>query len=222
MATKTAKKEAITATTPTGRLINESMFEKDAYVDPRTQKEGKAAYKIEMAFEPNDVQGSDASPNDFEERICDAIEAEWGPAAVDAFMNGDIKCFLDGDKLARKREEKQKEGTAYKGKLVLRANTIYSKNGVDGPGGIEVWTPDLKPIDFSNRDQIYPGVYIQAAVTINCYEDRDGDKCVGFYLNGVQKIKDGEPLVQKKSSAGAFKPVGRVDGAATTRSRRAG
>lgn len=219
---KKERREPITATTPTGRLINASLFEKDVYVDERTGKEGTPQYKLEMTFDPNDVQGDDKNPNYFEDRIFDAIEAEWGKGAIDDFINGKIKCFVEGDKLAKKREQKGKEGSAYKGKLVLRATTVYNKDGADGPGGIQVFGPDVSPIDFANQGEIYLGCYVQANVTIHCYDDNNGDPAIKFYLNAVQKVKEGERLVPKKDMAGAFKPVGRTEGAASGRRSRAG
>lgn len=220
MATET-KKETPVHLLPVGRLINASLFEKDAYTDPQTQKEGTASYKIELAFDPKDVEGEGVA---IEEAILDALEEKWGAKAADDYLDGKIiGPFISGDKLAERRAEKGKEGTAYKGKLVARANTIYNKDGQDGPGGIQVWDENVKPVAIANSNVVYPGCYGQAAVTLHCYLDNRGDKCVKFYLSAFQKTGDGEKLIAAKDTSTLFKPVAKPAGAAdasTGRRRR--
>lgn len=211
-AKKVKKPESVTFTTPTGRLINSSLFEKDIYVDERTGKEGGPKYKIEVAFNPDDVQGEKT----IEDMILDAACEVWGDAAEDEYLDGKIKFFIDGDIIAKGREDKGKQGDAYKGKLVLRADTMFNKDGVDGPGGIQVFAPDLSPIDFASQGEIYPGCMVQINISLDPYiSSFGGFKAIKAYLNGVQKVGEGERLIAKKDMAGAFKPVGRAAGAAT-------
>lgn len=217
----TTKKEVKTFLLPIGRLINEALFEKDVYTDARG-KEGTPYYKLELAFEPKDVEGEGT----IEDALIDAAIAEWGDAAEDWFIDGKIKSpFLSGDKLAQKRAEKGKEGDAYKGKIVIRANTIYNFNGQDAPGGIQVYDENVKQVTAANRQAIYPGCFGQAAVTISPYLDNAGEKALKFYLSAFQKTGDGEPLVATKDHSALFKPVSKPTGGeaepVTGRRRRA-
>lgn len=191
---------------PIGRLINEALFEKDAYVDARTEKAGVPKYKVEIAFEPGDVTGEDT----FEDELIEAACTEWGDGAEKDFLNGKIRSpFIDGNKLAERREKKGKEGDAYKGKLVLRADTLYNLNGQDAPGGIQVFDENAKAIGPANRQVIYPGCMGIVAVTVHCYQDNDGDPAMKCYLSAFQKTGDGEKLISSADHSTLFKPVGK-------------
>lgn len=221
MANTAAKKEpAQVHLLPEGRLINESLFEKDVFTDARG-KEGTPQYKVEIAFDPEAVTGEGT----IEDALIAAACKEWGDTeeVENAFLDGKIRSpFLSGDNLAAKREAKGKEGDAYKGKLVLRMNTIYNKDGQDAPGGIQVFAPDVSEIGIANRSEIYPGCYGQAAGVIHCYLGNDGERALKFYLNAFQKTKDGERLIAQRDHSTLFKPVGRDAGGESTgrRSRR--
>ena len=130
-----AKQEVEIFTLPEGRVINCALFEKDVYVNPKGEA-GKPSYKIEIAFDPDDVEGEDT----FEDKLIDFAIEKWGDGAEEDFLDGKIRNpFLDGDKLAKRREANEKPGDAYKGKLVIRAHTLFNRDGRDGPGGIAVW-----------------------------------------------------------------------------------
>lgn len=219
MASRTAVKqeeEKFVFTSPTGRLINESVFEKDVYVDERG-KEGTPQYKVEVAFDRKDVEGEGT----IEDVILDAIVAKWGKSAEDEYLDGKIKAFLDGDKLAREREARNKPGDAYKGKLILRASTIYNKDGQDAPGGIPLYMPDLSEITFANKGEIYPGCFVQVGITVSPYVSSfTGDHAIKFYLQALQKISDGEKLITPVDRSVLFKKIeGRTENS-TRRSRR--
>ena len=220
-----AKKETIQVMLPEGRVINESLFEMDVYTDEKTEKEGTPKYKVELAFDPKDVTGEGTVEDDLIEAAC----LEWGDPAEQEFLDGKIKSpFLVGDKLAARREAKGKEGDAYKGKLVVRADTIFNLNGQKGaPGGIQVLDENVKPIGMLQRAAIYSGMFGQALVTISCYtktnDDGDEVKAMKFYLTAFQKTKDGDKLGGSSDHSSAFKPVGKpvqAAGAEPTKSRR--
>lgn len=203
----TTKTEKVTLLTPVGRLINESLLEKDKF-----NEEAKAAYKIEMAFEPGDLE-------EIEEALGRAAEEKWGAGAYDLYFDdGIVDPILDGDKLAARREEKGKPGDAYKGKAVIRAHTIYNKDGQDAPGGIAVYGPEYPAeIGPANRQELYIGCYGQMALTIGTYDDRSGNHALMFYLCAFQKTGDGERLVTARDYSEVFKPVGRKEGEGKTR-----
>lgn len=183
---------------PEGRLINAALFVKDVYKDPETGQEGNPRYKVELAIDPDAPgfmgEGTEEEPT-VEDRIVWAAEDKWGEAGVKAFDNGDLVTpFIKGDKLAEDREERGKKGDAYKGKIVVRADTKYNKDGEDGPGGVSVYRADLTEIDPADRAEIYRGCFGIAQVTCWAYKNNRGEKCVKFYLTAFQKSRDGEKL----------------------------
>lgn len=206
------RKEVETILTPEGRLINENLFEKDKF-----NEEAKPSYKIEMAFDPADL-------NDLEEKLAQAAVDKWGKGAYDDYYdNIIISPVLDGDQMARRREEKDKEGDAYKGKLVIRAHTIFNKHGQDAPGGVMVYGPEVEEIGPAQRQEVYTGCYGQAALTVGTYiESRSGDHALMFYLGAFQKTQDGDRLMSARDYSKTFKPVGRAEGEGTKRRRARG
>ncbi len=209
----TEKKEIKRILLPEGRIINHSLFVKDQFNDDATP-----GYKIEMAFEPDDL-------DPVEGELAAAALAKWGAGADDAYYDEKIiSPVLYGDRLAQRREEKGKQGDAYMGKLVIRAHTIFNKHGQDGPGGVQVYGPDVAEIGGAQAHEIYAGCYGQAVVTIGTYdESRSGDHALMFYLSAFQKTRDGEPLVSAADHSEMFKPVGRdQEGGTGGRRRRKG
>ncbi len=217
-----AKQEVEIFTLPEGRVINCALFEKDIYVNLKGEA-GKPSYKIEIAFDPADVEGEDT----FEDKLIDAAVEKWGDGAEADFLDGKIRTpFLDGDKMAAKRERNEKPGDAYKGKLVIRPHTLFNRDGRDGPGGIAVWNDgadgEVGPIEPMQADQVYPGCYGKVAITINTYEDNDGESCLMLYLSAFQKTRDGDRLLTPRDTSKLFEPVGRKKGEASKRRTRKG
>ena len=205
-------------TLPEGRVINCSLFEKDIYKGS-DGKEGKPSYKIELAFDPEDISGEET----VEDSLIDAACEEWGDGAEEDFLNGEIRDpRKDGDKMAKNRERKGKPGDAYEGKLVIRADTIFNKHGEDGAGGIQVWNENVEEVTAVEREQIYAGCYGIAAVTVSTYMDFDGNPAMKFYLSAFQKTKDGERLMTPRDTSELFKPVGREKGGKSKRRSRKG
>ncbi len=213
---------------PRGRLINHSLFEKDAFDEKSTP-----SYKIEVAIDPNEPGLSEVVDTLYNS-ACDFFNLPEKPEPFLDIDNRDsnksiITPFLDGDALAAKRAEKGKQGDAYKGKYVVRSNTIFNRHGQDAPGGATVFDEDVNEVTIANADVIYPGCFVQVAVALGFYvNDKTGQKGTKFYLKAVQKVGDGERLVQAKDYRSVFKPVGRASAAPSAegdggvRRRRAG
>lgn len=221
---KVEKKEVKIFMLPPGRLINSSLFEKDQFDERSTP-----SYKVEIAFPKTpDVLGP------FFEALLGHADATWQDTdkdgkPVENVLNIDggdiISGVLDGDKQAKKREAKGKAGDAYADHWVIRANTIYNKDGADGPGGIAVYDENVDLVTIVNASVIYNGCMVQAGVTIDDYEDdRSGNHAMKSYLTAVQKVGDGERLVSARDNSSLFKPVGKPAGAAdaTTGRRKRG
>jgi len=200
------EKDDNTFTLPEGRLINHSLFVKDQF-----NKKAVPSYKIEMAYEAGVL-------DDFYEDLLDAAVDRWGEGAD---KDDDLVIpILDGDKLARKREKKDKPGDAYKGMEILRANTQFNKHGEDDDGGICVYDLDTSEIGAGSKGKIYQGCYGHMACTIGTYENNDGDNALTLYLVAFQKSKDGEKLITPKDHSKLFKPVGRKASGGGRRSRK--
>lgn len=196
MTTKTEEADLKTIVFLEGRVINCSLFEKDKYDDKAT-----AQYKIEMAYDPDDII-------DAEDKIVDFIINEWGASAEDLYNDGEIEGpVIEGDELAERRERKGKAGDAYKGKLVIRFNTQFNKMGQNAPGGIAVYDLDVSSIEPVDQAKVYNGCYGVVAGTISKYETNKGKKAVKVYLNAFQKTKEGEPLAANSDYSKVFTPV---------------
>ena len=180
---------------PVGRVINHSLFRKEQFNEKATP-----SYKIELAFDKGEL-------DDFHNQCLDYANETWGAGSEDAV----IIPIKDGDEMAAKRKKDGKPGDAYAGKDVIRANTIYNKDGDDGDGGIQVLNVDVSPIGPANASEIYLGCLGIAAVTFGNYQDQaTGNNAITLYLAAFQKTADGERLVTAKDYSGLFKPVGRV------------
>lgn len=190
------------------RVINQSLFTKDRFNDRSTP-----SYKLEVA-----IPDSHEFLAELEDRMCDFADRKWGDGAGD---DEDLVLpFIDGGKLKKKREKRGKDGSAYEGMTVLRMNTIYNKDGVDGPGGIQVFDADAEEISPSRQGEIYPGCYGIPAVTLSGYEDDDGNNALKLYLVAFQKTADGEKLVRAADRSTMFRPVAREGGGEKRENRR--
>ena len=65
---------------------------------------------------------------------------------------------------------------------------------------------DAQVQNIINPSEVYSGMYGNVNVTFFPYNS-NGRKGVGCGLNGVQKVRDGEPLSGRVTAAEAFKPV---------------
>lgn len=217
------KPEKVIFNLPEGRLLNHSLFERDAYKRDEKSQPGKPMYKVEVRFDEAQVMGQGT----IEDEIANCIGDKWGDVAFDEFLahkQGYRTPLLDGNRLAEKRIAAGKKGDAYAGGRIIRASTMFNKDGVDGPGGAPVYGPDTKPVLAANQGTIYQGCYGIAAVTLEAYEASNGDHSVTFYLVAFQKTREGERLVEAPDRSGLFKPVAGAPGTpdAGTRRRRAG
>ncbi len=215
------EKKTFEVTTPVGRLINHALFERDQFDD-----KAKFKYNIEMAFETGDVtgEGSEDEPT-LEDVLWEAAEHFWGEGSGNEFLEGQIRSpLLDGDKLKKKREANGKVGDAYESLTVVRAGTIFNRDGFEGPGGAVVWDENVKAVMPVDRGKVYQGSMGCALLTVGSYIDTDPRtdeeiKCLMFYLKAYQFTGDGDKLAAMSDTAGAFKKVGK---AAKGRSKRSG
>ena len=193
---------------PEGRVINCSVFEKDAFKG-EDGAPGEPMYKMELAFDPAQlVEAEDAL-------VAVAVD-KWGAGAAGDYDAGRIASpLLDGNVLKAAREERKKNGDAYANKLVIRPNTKFNKHGEDAPGGIYVCGSDAVEIGPAQWNEIYSGVYGIAVVQPAAYV-AGSKKGTKFYLVAFQKTRDGERLASTDHSS-LFNAVGAGKAAPTGR-----
>lgn len=187
---------------PDARLINSSLYIKDVYT-PKKGKPGTPKYKCEIAIEDTEEN------RDLLDEICAECAERYLPGGADRYYEDDAENPImppmkDGDKMAAKREKNGKPGDAYKGMLVLRLDTIYNFEGDIAGGGIAVYDEDVKRIVPAESGKIYNGCYVQVVCSANTYEDDEGVDHIKFYLNSVQKVADGERLVEPADHSDLF------------------
>ena len=207
------KKEVDRIVTLEGRVINSSLFVKDQFNDKATP-----SYKLELAFDPDDVQ-------DLEVKLAAFAVDTWGAGAEDDYWNNKILSPVkDGNVYAKKREADGKPFDAYTDKMIIRPHTIYNFDGNDSPGGIRVTDPANENIETINSGEIYNGCYGRAVVTIKSYpksmDDGSTVNALTLYLHGFQKMRDGEKLTTAEEVSKLFKPVGRDTSGDANGSRR--
>lgn len=206
---------------PECRLLWHALLERDVYKDKDTGAEGKPKYGILMAAEPSAVTGEGT----IEDKLADALAAAYGEDVADEFLKSPrpqdrISPLKNGDAWAKEKEAAGKDGSAAKGKVVFSADSIFNKDGVEGPGGFTIYGPDCSPITAANQEALFAGCYGIPAVTIHAYKDypRKGDRGVKFYLSAFQVTRGGEKLQSASADkSNLFKPVG---GAAPSEGRR--
>lgn len=215
----TEKAKKVIHLTPEGRLINHALFERDIYKDEKTGTEGGPKYKIEMVFDPDQVQGEGTIEDAIIEEGC----AFFGDAFEDAYLDGRVSGpFKDGTEFAADREANGKKGDAYKGKIIMRADSKYNAQGNEDAGGAAVYGPGggEDPVTVANKSVVYQGCFGIAAVTLHFWKDSRKQMCCKFYLSAFQKTRDGEKLVSSADHGKLFKPIGRAPGAEGDGGRR--
>jgi len=222
---KKAKSEAIVMNTPDGRLINGHLFVKNAFKDPKTEREGLPRYRVEMAFEKGDKEF-----DKFIDEVFDHCVEKYGDKitlSIDDPKKGfdEVKGpFVDGDEIARRREKRGKDkNDGYKGMWIIRADTAYNFEGQDADGGILVYDEAVERVMPVDKASVYNGSYGTAKVELAFYEDNEGNPAAKFYLKAYQKVGDGEKLasVQDHSSSFTKRSGGRAsDEEGGRRSRR--
>lgn len=201
---------------PEGRLINSSLFVRDIYKDAESGADGKPMYKTETTYDVDQIEGIGT----IEDKVIDYACEKWGDRAEELYLKGKIlPPWIDGEDVAERREDKGKVGDAYKGKLVLRASSLFNKDGDEEAGGQAVYDENNEEILMVNSKAIYSGCYGIVAVSLRAYVSAAGQKRVKMFLQGFQKTADGERFSTPKDHSNLFKPVGK---AATGRKRRAG
>ena len=154
---------------------------------PRKNDDGKAKYSSQIIIDKTDKKTIKAFERAIEELKADpkAVAKVEGKAAY-------LKLNLrDGDT----DEAVADQPEVYAGKFFINANS--DKQPI-------VFNRDkIKMDQFDVEEEIYSGVYAQVAISVFAY-NFNGKKGVGFGLNGIRKVKDGERLGGVHVSANDF------------------
>lgn len=111
--------------------------------------------------------------------------------------------FKDGDKEAEKSASKKKDGSFYKGMVVLKASTKYPVVCVDASH-----TP---PVETVNKKLFYSGAFVAAEINFvanQVTDDETGEekRYISAYLQGVCFVRDGSRIAGR-DVAQSFKHV---------------
>lgn len=176
MAAKAQKPNKQKIVTPKFRVSYPHVFKAQSMEDG-----GKKKFSVTMLFD------KDEDLTLIKEAIKNAKIAEFGPNKADWPKNLESP-VNDGD------DEKYEDKEGYAGHYIIKAST----NEDQRPG---VFDEDLSPItDASN---FYPGCYARAQVYayVWTFGKKQG---VGFILDNVQKLEDGESFSSRMSAEEAF------------------
>jgi hypothetical protein len=179
MATKTkTKQEPKRVTTGTARLSFPFLFQKSKNPDGT---EGK--YRCTLLIPKKDKQTIAA----LEKIATDAVKSfeRWDEKQQKPMLAKVRELFKNGD---------DSEYDGYAGHIAVNVSNTRKPTVVG---------PDLQPI--MDREDVYAGCYVRAAVTAFAYDNIQ--KGVAFSLQGIQKVKDGEPFGSKFKAEEAFDAV---------------
>ncbi len=138
----------------------------------------KGEYSVVMVFD------KDADLSKLKNAIVQAAKNEFG-GNVD-LKTLDLKRIRDGNTLERDE---------FKDKYIIRAKTSLGQPGV----------VDAKLNKILDPSEIYSGVYVHVNLTAKAYALPQ--KGVTFYLNHVQKVKDGEPFSMRNAPKDVFEEL---------------
>jgi hypothetical protein len=170
--------------TPTGRVSYANVFE------PRKQKNPKPGEKPKYGMDLIFDSKTDLKP--LRLAVKAAIVEKFGPDKT-KWPKNIKRPFKDGN------EKSDQEG--YAGKIYI-SPTSNNKPGVIDRDGVTHITQESG--DF------YSGCSARAAITAGYY-DTSGNKGVTFYLDHVQKMKDGEAFSGRGRPEDVFDAVGDAD-----------
>lgn len=149
--------------------------------NPKSFDGQPAKYSVTMLFD----KGADLSA--MKTAAKNAAIEKWGPdqKTWPAFKN---PVFRDGNEMG---------DPSYKDQIVVRASAKMRPGVVNADRSVIVEDDGL----------FYAGCYARASLIAFAYDNK-GNKGVGFALQNLQKMGDGEPLSGRKSAADEFDAVG--------------
>lgn len=168
--------------TPKFRVSFPAIFKPKAF---DTSQEAK--YSLTMLFDEDIdlAKPADGQNNSLKRAAFNAAAEKWGPDKA-KWPKGLRMPFRDGN---------EKSSTGYEGTIFVNASSKTQPGLVD---------KNLRPI--LNETDFYAGCYARAEVIAYAY-DKMGNKGIGFSLQNIQKLEDGEPFSGRKAASSVFDKV---------------
>lgn len=159
-------------------------------------EQGKAKYSASFLFD----EGSEELEA-LKATAKAVAQAKWG----DDVDTSKLKFpFTKGTALKKKAEAKDKDGSFYEGKIMLKSSTEFKIPVLDGR--------KEPPIETQDEKLVYSGCYVAGEVNFNAYngdDDEDGNTVPGgvnAYLNVVVFVAAGTRIAGKDHAA-AFRGI---------------
>jgi len=185
-----AKKEftGVNLSTPECILMYPVVFEAK-----HNELKGKDEWSVTMLF--------DKATTDMAKLKAGMIQAAKNEFGADVDLKSlNLKRIQDGDEPTATGKDRP---AACKGMWVVKAATRLNAPGICGPK-LDPRTGKLEKI--TDPSEIYSGVYAHVNVTIKAYKGPQGNG-VTFYLDHVQKVRDGEALSGGPKSEDVFEAL---------------
>lgn len=155
--------------------------------EPEPNLSGQLKYSVQLLIDKSDKKGVAALEAMVAKAKAKGVATKWG-GKEPAFRYQPLR---DGDAELASGE---KEDAAYKGRMFLNA----SANEKDKP---QVVGPDAKPL--MDQDLLYSGAVVRADLSAFPYKN-SGNSGVGWYLNSLMVVRDGERLDGRQNAVDAF------------------
>lgn len=143
----------------------QNCFKAKAFKDENGDEKGEPKYSLEMIFEPEAAE-------QLKKELIKARKKRWPDSKNFQGLHYPI---IDGNTLV-----KEGKGDHYADKFVITAR---------GQRKPALFDKDGEPLEVES--DFYSGCVARAKLTINAYQISKVNKGLTFYLNGVQKAKDG-------------------------------
>jgi hypothetical protein len=192
------KKKEFCVTTPIFRVNYPALAERKVWADSDPGKEPKFEVRADFpkVWEPwmeIACPGNAAQMALLRKTCAEAAKAFWG----DKEVKGLWKPIRDGD-------TDEKAGEEEKGFFYAKLASQFA-----------IACVDQKKNEFVDREAIrqafYSGSWARAAIQVAAFETK-GNRGITFYLQGIQKVKDGTRLTTTFSASNAFGAIAEVGG----------
>jgi len=189
MATKI---EGTRGTSPVGRVSYQHVFQPQANTeDPSKPKK----YSLVLIFDPENMNDADkAAWEKMKEAANIALSAKFKKRT-----NEMKNPFRDGNVKEGKPE--------YEDKIFV---TFSTQENADPDMNPKVVGPNNKRI-FQESGDFYNGCYARVTYNASAFDHTAGNKGVAFYLNNVQKVRDGEKLSSRVAVENEFEACEEAD-----------
>jgi len=166
-------------------VTGEAILSYPALFEPKPNPSGQLKYSCSLLFDKNDTKTIEELQKAIELAIKKGKEKLW-EGKVPKFRYEPLR---DGD---AELESGEKTDPIYKGKYFINCSS-------DSPPGVV--GPDAKPL--MDQTRIYPGCIVRADINPFPYNN-SGNKGIGWGLNNIMLVRDGERLDGRKNAEDVF------------------